>query len=670
MIVSEGFIMDCVRVGHAFLDREEYLDALLRMLDSSPRLVEEIVFFTSQYHCAGREEDLTRVAEKIARVMPKLRAAGYRVGVNHLTTTGHHEENLEAMADANLRRQVGLDGKVCRGAPCPADPEVLEYVRRCYKILAALKADILWVDDDVRLGGHLPTRGCCLCESCIEDFSCRFGETFSHASLVAAFDDPDVNRRAAVRRAFMERNTDVIRNLLSRIEKTVHEISPQTELGFMTGDRFWEGYGFAQWAEALRGETNLPVRWRPGGGFYTDERPRDLYGKACDIGRQAAVLPEFVTVVQSEIENFPYQPLRKSARSNALEATAYLFSGCSGSAWNTLGQDPRRLEEHQPLHEYLKRFVSFWNDLKELLRDSQLTGVWPAWDGMQIAAGRAGQVDHFFNDVSRDMHQPYSPGDLGIPVCFHPNGAMVTVLSGVMPRALGKQRMEQLLAGGVLLDAEAAETLHEMGLGELTGVSLGATYEQDTVERITDHPLNGPMTGTIRDCRQSFTFWTIPARELIPADETVAVLSRLQDYQGRDRGASTTLHKNQLGGRVAVMSYYPWTLNQGSEKRYQIQAICDALSDNHMPLTIHTMARIASWVRRRKSGEFVIGLMNWSSDTYEQVDISIRSNAKTFKKISMDNRREFLPTQPGERGMRVTLRNFKPFTFEVILAGG
>jgi hypothetical protein len=468
----------------------------------------------------------------------------------------------------------------------------------------------------------------------------------------------------------MQRNTDVIRNLLAWIERTVHAISPQTELGFMSGDRFWEGYGFAQWAEALRGGTNLPVRWRPGGGFYTDERPRDLYGKSCDVGRQAAVLPKFVSIVQSEIENFPYQPLRKSAQSNALEATAYLFSGCSGAAWNTLGQDPRRLDEHEPLHNHLKRFVPFWNELKERLRDTTLIGVWPVWDGLQIAAGQAGRVETFFNDVGENMHRPYSLGDLGVPLCFDSDGALVAALSGVMPRAMGKERMEQLLAGGVLLDATAVETLYEMGLGELTGVSLGAIYERDTVERMTDHPINGPMAETIRDCRQSFPFWLVPARELIPADAKVEVLSRMQDYQGRDRGASTTLHTNSLGGRVAVMSYYPWTLNQGSEKRYQIQSMCDALCDNNMLLTIHTMARIASWVRRRENGQLIIGLMNWSSDTCEQVDVSVRRDAKSFERLSMDNQREFLSTQPGEKGRRITLTNVKPFTFEVILAGG
>lgn len=661
--------MDCIRVGHNFLDVDGHIDELLRMIESSPRLVEEVVFFTSGFHCAGREDNLAKVAEKIGRAFPKLRAAGYRVGVNHLTTIGHHDENLEMMADAKLRRQVGLDGQTCRGALCPADPDVLKYVKRCHEILAALKGDILWIDDDVRLGGHMPTCGCCLCEHCIQDFSRRFGETFTHATLVAAFDDPDDDRRMAVRRAFMERNTDVIRNLLAMIEKTVHAISPKTELGFMTGDRFWEGYGFAQWAEALRGTSNLPVRWRPGGGFYTDEHPREMYGKACDIGRQVAALPEFVTIIQSEIENFPYQPLRKSAQTNALEATAYIFSGCTGSAWNTLGQDSRRLDEQQPLHHHLQTVVPFWNKIKPLLKGSKLIGVWPAWDGMQIAAGSTGRVKSFFNDIGDDMNQPYSLGDLGLPLCFHPDGALVAVLSGGMPRAMGRDRMEQLLAGGVLLDTEAVQTLYDMHLGELTGVTPGQPYKMDTIEQITDHPLNGPMAGSLRDCRQSFSYWLTTVRELIPADSGVEVLSCLQDYQGRDRGVSTTLYTNQLGGRVSVMGYYPWILNQGSEKRYQFQAVCDALSGRRMPLTIHTMARLASWVRRRESGELVIGLMNWSSDTYETVDISIRGSAKTFHRIGMNHQREILSTQPGEQGRHCTLNNVPPFTFEVLVAG-
>ncbi|CAN5777353.1 hypothetical protein BH09VER1_BH09VER1_17290 [soil metagenome] len=664
--------MDSVRVLSEKWLNEDALGELLGALASSPQLVDEIVFFTSYYHCAQRLEELRPRVERVSKIFPIVRAAGYRVGINAIATTGHHDENLELAASQSLRRQVGIDGKVCRGALCPADSNVHEYVQELYECLARSQPDFIWVDDDVRLSGHLPTYGCCLCDSCISSFGREVGEGFSHATLVAAFDDDDFARRSRIRRLFMERNLRVICGLLGLIEKAVHHISPTTELGMMTGDRFWEGYGFEQWAKALQGETGLPVRWRPGGGFYADERPREMVDKAHAMGRQVADLPPYVTIIQSEIENFPYQHLRKAAQVNVLEMTAYLFAGCTGSALNVLGQEGNSTLENTFLLERLKQTVPFWEILKKALIDTVPIGVWAAWDPLQIAVGRSGQFKsfaEFFADSERDMNGPYSLSELGIPICYRESEGCLTAISGRMPHALGAKRMRGLLAKGVLLDAEALEALHEMGLGDLTGAKLGKSYEADTLEEFSDHPLNGEYANWRRDCRQSFSYWNEPARELVPTTSETSVLASIKDYQGRIRGASLTVFENHLGGRVSVMSYFPWKLNQSHARVGQLTILCDWLSRNTMPLIIETPSRVVSWARRRADGRMVFGLLNLSGDTYEVVDISVRAKRPQFARLSMDgSTRPVLAREIGKH-LHLSINNFKPYTFEVLLGG-
>lgn len=659
--------MDSIRVLTKRIDQES-VQELLDALESSPRLVEEIVFFTSYYHTPLELDTISEFAGQISQVFPMIRQRGYRIGLNHLATTGHHEENLEMVANHELPRQVGLDGQSCQGAICMADAGVKEYVRETYRILALSQPDIIWVDDDVRLGGHIPTQGCCVCSGCLADFSEDAGEPFTRESLVAALDAPDASRRTRIRRLFLERNTRVIRDLLAIVEEAVHAVDPKIELGMMTGDRFWEGYGFEQWADALRGSEKSVVRWRPGGGFYGDDQPKELLDKAHAMGRQSAILPSYVQIIQSEIENFPYQNLRKAAQSNVLEITANLFAGCSGTALNILGQEGNSIAESASLLEKLKEATPFWNRLKSELEGSAPVGVWAAWDPLQISAGGSGEVSTIFSDIIENMCAPYVLAELGIPMCYGQQHGYLTGISGLMPKAIGREKMMAILAQGALLDADAVKALEEMGLAELTGVKVGSTYHSDTQEVFANHPLNKEYSSWTRDCRQSFKFWNVPARELLLTDPSTEVLSRLSDYQGRDRGAALSTFCNPLGGRVAVMSYFPWTMNMGLAKRQQMIALCDWLSGDRMPLRIETFARLTPWVRQHPDGSLVVGFLNLSGDTYERIDLTIRTSSATFQTIEANGALKPLSAQKCAEGYRLSLHQVQPYTFEVILS--
>ena len=659
--------MDSIRLGTSFITDGKSLESLFSMLGKQPRIVDEIAFFTSYYHVPLSLEALKAVAKNLGEAFPKGRALGYRVGLNHLATTGHHNENLAVCVDSSLQRQVGLDGKICEGALCMASPDVLRYVRQSYEILASSRPDFMWIDDDVRLGGHMPTKGCCLCDGCIADFSKVAGEVFTHASLVAALDDPDFKRRERIRRTFMERNSRVIGELLSLIEKTVHSVDPEIELGFMTTDRFWEGGGLKAWAEALRGKSDLPVRWRPGCGFYSDEQPVWLIGKAHSIGRQLADLPPYVEIIQSEIENFPYQSLRKSTQTNAIEMAAYILAGCSGSALNILNMEGNPLTESIPLLKRLEENIAFGNILKENLQGSVPVGIWPAWDPLELAAGAADGAKSLFGDMFNDMEKPYSLAELGLPVCYKQDHGYLSAFAGRMPHAFGKKRMEEFLSKGALLDADALLALEEMGLGHLTGVKLGKSYDWDTQECLTAHPLNSEFAGWKRDCRQSFRAWDVLAHELIPISPDAEILARIGDYCGNDYGASLTVHTNELGGRVAVMSYYPWTLNKGLAKRQQMLRLCDWLSNGKMPVAIETFARITPWVRLHPDGRMVIGLINLSGDTYDSIDISVRSANAKFKRLGMDGSVKPLSSIEDGGIQRISLKAFKPFSCEIVI---
>jgi hypothetical protein len=315
------------RIGTALWLTDERFQDLMHYFGRFPGMADELAFFTSETHPPLPLELIEQRAERLAKLMPQVRKAGMRAGINVLATMGHHEENLPNSLAAPWQRVMDIHGRVSRGSFCPAQPELIDYARKVYAAMAKASPDFIWLDDDIRLAGHMPVMLTCFCDRCLANFSRETGRELTRETLPAVFDSGPIEERMRWRARWLEHNRTMIDNLFREIEQAVHALRPGLPLGFMTGDRFWEGYGFTRWARTLSGPGRAPVMWRPGGGFYSDERPIDLVGKAHDVGRQVAALPPEVTVIQSELENFPYQRLRKAAHTTVVEASAHMAAG-------------------------------------------------------------------------------------------------------------------------------------------------------------------------------------------------------------------------------------------------------------------------------------------------------------------------------------------------------
>src|SRR5439155_5207233 len=140
-----------------------------------------------------------------------------------------------------------------------------------------------------------------------------------------------------------------------------------------------------------------------------------------------------------------------------------------------------------------------------------------------------------------------------------PNGRTGTALHGSAVFAFTKEELLRMFSGGVLMDVDAWHALKRLGLEEWTGVRAVENVDHDATEVLTAHPINGRFASWSRDCRQSFSSWWERAYNLLPESVSTEILARMADYSGRDLGPSMTVYTNQLGGRVVVMGYYPWS---------------------------------------------------------------------------------------------------------------
>jgi len=647
-------MVTALRVHAPYWLENEPLERLFAWLANLPGTFDELAFFTSETHPPLPLEVMQNRARRLESVMLQARVRGYRAGINLLAVIGHHEENLPGSLNQPWQRLRDPQGRECRGCFCPEDPQFQAYVRSVFEALAHAAPDFIWVDDDVRLMGHAPILLSCFCERCLARFAEETGQAITREALADAVEEAPTTARLALRRAWIEHNRGVINRLFTLIEEAVHGARPGLELGFMTGDRFYEGYAFRRWAETMSGPGKAPVRWRPGGGFYSDETPMGLVGKAHDIGRQVAALPDFVKVVQSELENFPYHLLRKSAHTTVIESAAHMAAGASGVAFNIIPQDPAALDEMRPLLERIGTTRHFLNRLNIELGRSRTLGVWPAWNGEAWAA-------------SADVGAPYALAELGLPVCYDRASASVVALSGRMALAFAREELEAILRGGVLMDVGALQNVCDMGLGEMTGVRPGDSFPVDAIELFTDHELNRPDLGRTRNCRQSF--WPQEARTIKSVAPEVEVLSRLTDYRASDLGECLSIFENQQGGRVAVAGYYPWSMITNAPKVRQYRALIRWLSGDRLPAIVASLAKAVLWVREGANERRAAVVVNASLDPQAALALWLRMPEGHVEHVPMEGVSRHISTHatsaPGYREVKV--ENVAPWSVHLLL---
>ena len=647
-------MITALRVHWPYWRDDEALERFFSWLSAAPGMFDELAFFTSETHPPLPLEVMLSRALRLQPVMTQARARGYRAGINLLATMGHHEENLPGSLDEPYQRVVDPHGRECRGCFCPEDAGFQGYVRAACRALAEADPEFVWIDDDVRLMGHAPVAATCFCARCLARFADDAGRPVAREVLADAIEGSPNAERLALRRAWVKHNRGVIDRLFKLIEETVHAARPGLELGFMTGDRFYEGYAFSRWAQTLSGPGKAPVRWRPGGGFYSDESPIGLVGKAHDIGRQVAALPDFVTAVQSELENFPYHLLRKSAHTTATEAAAHMAAGASGVAFNIISQDPPSLDEITPILDRAAASRPFLNRLHRELGRSRTLGLWPAWSADTWAA-------------SADVGAPYSLAEVGLPICYDRAGASVAALAGRMPLAFPREEVEAMLRRGVLLDASALEVLWEMGLGEMTGVRPGESFPVDAIESFAVHPLNGPAAGRRRNCRQSF--WPQEARTLLPCAPQVQILSRLTNYRGNDLGACLCIFENPQGGRVAVAGYYPWSMITNAAKVWQYRALARWLSRDQLPAVVESLAKVPLWVREGANGRRAAVILNASLDPQPELALWLRMSPGQVEHVEVEGASHLISAEPAPSPayQRVVVPDVAPWSVHLLL---
>ena len=653
-------IINSIRVSVPNWKDEAAFGELTELLKEHRDCVQQVAFFSSAFHPPLPLETAREHALVLRERIERMKAEGFSCGINVLSTVGHHAERIDEALHGNWRHMTNIDGQTCEGSFCPADERYHEeYVKPLYRIFSESKPDFIWVDDDLRYG-HIPIGNGCFCDGCIERFNRETGSAYTHESLKNALLAPG---GAELRKQWLRHQSAKIAELLRLIGNTVRACDENITLGFMTGERYFEGYDFAGWADALSDGGRYEIMWRPGGGAYTDRPLSELTDKAEQIGRQAARLPAYVTAVQSEIENFPYRLLQKSPRSTALETLLHVVAGCTGAALNILPDAPGG----EPLHvmqghfEALSKTQPFETMLSETLGRSPTAGIYDGWTPLAQAAldkefltGSGGCFAGAWQELFL----------LGLPRCYHLENAACYLLKGTLPLAYSEKELLQILSGGIYMDAEALDTLNNMGYGALTGFVTGERFAEDSVEIYTDHPLNNGFAGKQRLCPQVFVHGE--SRSLLPAPGA-QTLCFLEDHRGNKKAdCSMGLFRNELGGRVCVSSHYAACGFLDTLKSAQMKRVFRYISGDRMPFITESCARLWTVLRDTPDGPAAV-IFTPNTDMLESVNVLFGGTYHKLLVTTENCETTEMPAAGKDGNMtRFTLPQLPPFTVTLL----
>ena len=102
-------------------------------------------------------------------------------------------ENADAEAVSHM---VDAYGVVGYSINCPGNEKFQEAFREIIRKYAALKPDVLWIDDDFRMVFHSPVGFGCFCDDCIKRFNIKEGRNFDRDGLRKAILADSENIRA------------------------------------------------------------------------------------------------------------------------------------------------------------------------------------------------------------------------------------------------------------------------------------------------------------------------------------------------------------------------------------------------------------------------------------------------------------------------------------------
>jgi hypothetical protein len=501
-------------------------------------------------------EPLDRIDHWLDRTRPwraAVRSAGISVSLNPGHTLGHCDWGRPRRDD--WQPMVDQRGTAADVVVCPLDPGWRGYFADTLRRYAAEDLDAVWIEDDIRLHNHEPLEwGGCFCPLHLAEFARVSGVEATRDEVVAACTAPGPPHPWRELWLDMWERTQL--ELVGAWQKIAADRG--VRLGLMSSSPEAHAAEGRRWSDWLPGfDLHRPHFWG-----YSDTGAEALPRYAALLDAQRAQQPPGL-VSYPEIECWPYGQWNKSYRQTfAQMATAHIL-GCDGLAISLYDFLTNHPDDEPGRADFLAGVRPALDWLADTFDTSLRTvGVGVPWSQETGRAARTGDGTNHDGAKGdwRTLAVPHREwagwlGAIGHAVTLR-GDAPVNAVAGESAWAYDDATVRDWLTGGLLLDGAAARILAERGYGELIGLNgvrrLGPA-DPLPVREVCEDPDFSLRVGAMISVDPHINGHP-PVVVGDPAPGA-RVASRIVDGGGHPVGPGLVLHRNALGGRVAVC---PW----------------------------------------------------------------------------------------------------------------
>lgn len=587
--------------------------------------------------------------DMIQKFQPRLEEAGISVSLNPWTTVLHADRGRSLNEDQNFTTMADYNGRKAEVVACPLDPEFQDYIKAVYRMYAGLHFSVIWIEDDFRLHNHPPLEwGGCFCELHRKEFEKRIGKE------VENLDKVDTERFLSgilsqgsphpYRKVWLDTARDTMCGFAALLGEAVHEVSPHTRVGLMSSGpevhcvegRDWNGI-----FNGLSGET-MPLN-RPHLPAYAEASPRQYALDFQKTTKLSAAMTKGQAQLWPELDNFPHTTFSKSHRFTRLEMESALAVGADGITMNLFDMIGNGVNGAQKYDELLRLAKPYLNGVTGLhLKVSEERGI------CVMYSSNSSYTIHTDGTRSLSAIQPWetfwaeylSAFGIANHYCDDCSGTgEIMAVCGQYFRNLTPAEIEKMFDNNILLlEGEAVETLVDMGLGWLLGISSCEWYPANTGKHSYEQVLATRRFQNLPEARISAQTMgeTGDYLKITYTEETHHTISVLKAPDGSEAGEGVVY----VTDRAVILPYghmrdrHNFLLNPVRQE--MLTSLILSMKEVRQPVVIENCPYVTVSHFSRE-GQEVLLLSNYATDDYENVKIDLTFSVKEAFEISRED---------------------------------
>ncbi len=619
--------------------RENHIEAVMLYVDTNPWWI----------YMPDSLEHTLKIKDVISYAGDRLREAGISYQLNYQNLFGSVDGNCDHTKHLDWECYTDEFGKVSKGVGCMIGEKFRKLAGEKLRIWSETKPDVIWIDDDMRLHNHTrnPYNGTggtgtdfgCFCDKHIAEFNKRFGCNFDRESLhKAVLDRGGASETGKNWRKFCG---ECYEDTASWIEKTVHEVSPDTRVGIMTSlpdNHAQEGREWGSFLKALSGKHKPIIRSHYGPYGDAALSPRayaftHIFSEQLETNIKGQY--EGAVDYAPEIENGFFTRYAKSAVATAFQLMLSAFQGYKGITLSITDWEGCSFADEDTFGKMLKEHKAYCDTVATMLPESLatkgigfITSPTRHPDAEKETADAIGKyvpkrnLDNFFEK-------------LGFPCQYvlpeNVSECKLVILDSDAVIQLTDDELKECLSKAVFADVGAAERICERGFGEYIGVIPG---EAGKVTVGSEHLL----TKKHYDGSNRY----LPARILVGdwqilTPEGAECITRFFTPDGESYPGLTKF-ENSLGGKVYVYEATDAGFTDRLCSTYRVELFRDIVEELAPGVVRADFPSYAMMAVREDEHNTAVFVSNLAADEIKDIKVKFPKEPKLVKMITVDGK--------------------------------